>query len=132
MQQLTKSLGSFTWAVSLFGVQQVASALGSKTSQSDSNRAIEALEEVTRVSLDQCGSSVREAFEMGDRIQRGLIDMVFRLIPIGQGVFEPCGCDDPIDMWRDESEGRSKTTANAHTAPANEEELGWGPVPANS
>ncbi len=129
MQQFTKSLGSFTWAMSLFGLQQMTDAVGTSSGKSGSNNAVEALNEVTRVSLEQCGATVRETFEIGDKLQRNIADMIFGVIPQSgrQLAGESCSCKDPMDFARSAADmGQSMTSA---TQSSPQEELGWGPVP---
>ncbi|MEQ1825197.1 MAG: hypothetical protein ABL921_04600 [Pirellula sp.] len=132
MQQITKSLGSFTWAMSLFGLQQMTDAIGASTGKSGSNNSIEALNEVTRVSLEQCSASVRETFEVGDMIQRNMVDLFFGVIPQrgGQVDGEPCSCKGPMDFVRNAVDMvQSRPNASQSSSTPTEEELGWGPVP---
>lgn len=132
MQQFTKSFGSFTWAMSLFGLQQMTDALGANSGKSDSNKAVEALNEVTRVSLEQCGATVRETFEIGDKMQRNIVDMIFGVVPqSGRHLDrESCSCKTPMDFVRSTvGMARSKTSVSQSSSAPQKEELGWGPVP---
>lgn len=77
MRELTKSMLSFSWAMSLFGLKQMADLFvpGSNTTGS--------FEAVTRCTEDQLGSTTRSAFRAGDNLQRGLVDLTFTLLTFG-------------------------------------------------
>jgi len=132
MQQLAKSIGSFTWAVSLFGLQQMAGALRSTTSgKTESQSTTQALDAVTRASLEQCGNSLRETFEMGDKMQRDVVDMMFRVVPLGGGEKSDSwcsSCTDPMEMFRKAAGMARSATMPTQNSMAPEEEMGWGPV----
>lgn len=143
MQQLVKSAGSLSWALPLFGLQQMADALRRSEDGTLGGDAIAAFDAITRASIDQCGASVRETFEVGDRMQRDLVDTVFRLVPLGgseRSTLEPCmpgtaGLPDlmnPMQMMR-RFTGRSDHAPQpqSHAQQPDESELGWGwgPVP---
>jgi hypothetical protein len=130
MQQLTKSLGSFTWAMSLFGVQQMTNALR-VSRDSGANKAVEALDEVTRASIEQCGTTMRETFDMGDKLQREMIDLMFGVVSFGgsRSAAQTCSCTSPMDMMRGAPGVARSAASAAQPSAAPEEELGWGPVP---
>jgi hypothetical protein len=69
MRDLTKSMASYTWAMSVYGVQQMMNLV---TPQ----KAIESFDKVTVASVSEIGSALRETFQVGDRIQRGMVDMM--------------------------------------------------------
>lgn len=78
LRNLTKSTASYTWAMSVFGMQQAITLLtpGSTTS------AAAAFDAVTEATIDTFGDNLKRLYHAGDRIQSGLIDAVFdRLIP---------------------------------------------------
>jgi hypothetical protein len=83
MRDLTKSMMSFSWAMSMFGLKQ---ALAMLNPQSMGNTA-SSFEEVTRATESQLGSLTRSTFQAGDRLQRGMIDMAFSLF--GWGAWNP-------------------------------------------
>jgi hypothetical protein len=132
MQQLTKSLGSFGWAMSLFGLQQMSKALGATSSDQGATNVVNALDDVTRVSLEHVGTAVRETFDVGDKMQRGLIDMMFRLVPIGSAerIARSCSCMNATRATRSDGNmaGSMGRTTQPQVTPA--DELGWGPVPS--
>lgn len=70
MRELTKSIGSFSWAMSLFGAKQMLNLLRPA-------RATEAFDSVTRETEHQLDDALRATFQAGDRIQRSLVDLTF-------------------------------------------------------
>lgn len=133
MKQLAQSVGSFMWAMPLFGMQQMANAVRKSEDGVYGGDAIRAMDQITRMSLDCCGDSAKNIFETGDRLQRGMFDMTFRIIPGSGGMTgEGCDCDgmcgEGCDCHQEHhAMGAGFPPMQSH-APA-EEELGWGPVP---
>ncbi|HSS50627.1 MAG TPA: hypothetical protein VLX28_16945 [Thermoanaerobaculia bacterium] len=76
MRELTRSVASFSWALSLFGVEQVANLISPR-------RATEAFGTVARAAEETLGPGLRLAFQAGDRMQKAVVDVSFRLA--GQG-----------------------------------------------
>lgn len=74
MRELLKSMSSFSWAMSLFGVEQAGNVLSPGKSAS-------ALNAVAGAAEKQLGSLTGEAFRSGDALQRGMIDMMFGQSP---------------------------------------------------
>jgi hypothetical protein len=68
MRELTKSIFSFSWAMSLFGIQQTTNLLSPE-------KAAEALDSVTEVTGEQFGDALKTAFRAGDKLQRSALDM---------------------------------------------------------
>ncbi|HUG70828.1 MAG TPA: hypothetical protein VMM76_23975 [Pirellulaceae bacterium] len=137
MQQLTKSLGSLSWALPLFGLQQMTNALRRSDDGTMGGDAIAAFDAVTRASIDQCGTSVRETFEVGDKMQRDMVDMMFQLVPMGDSEMPEvpmpgasCMSDmmNPMQMMRRFTQRRD-AEARPHAQQPDESDLGWGPVP---
>jgi hypothetical protein len=83
MRDLTKSMMSFSWAMSMFGMKQMLDMLNP---QNMGNTA-SSFEEVTRATESQLGSLTRSTFQAGDRLQRGMIDMAFGML--GWGSWNP-------------------------------------------
>lgn len=83
MRDLTKSMMSFSWAMSMFGMKQMLDMLNPQ----NAGKAASSFEEVTRSTESQLGSVTRSTFQAGDRLQRGMIDMAFSLF--GWGSWNP-------------------------------------------
>src|SRR5437016_3619141 len=75
MRELTKSMLSYTWAVSVFGVQQAANLFTTGNGKPLS-KATAAFNQVTAATLDQMGDTMRATFRAGDQLQRGVVDLV--------------------------------------------------------
>ena len=71
MRELTKSLLSFSWSMSVFGLSQAANLLAPQ-------QASAAFDDVTRCTEKQLDSFSRSVFNAGDQLQRGLVDLTFR------------------------------------------------------
>ena len=69
MRELTKSISSFSWAMSMFGLQQAANLLSPST-------ACNAFDSVTKASTEQLGEVLKTTFSTGDKLQRGAIDLM--------------------------------------------------------
>jgi len=78
MRDLVKSMFSFSWAMSLFG----AKSLGDLLAAPGSTRPVAAaLDAVAGAAERQLGSGLKAVFETGDRLQSGLLDLVFGAAP---------------------------------------------------
>lgn len=132
MKELTKSVGSLTWAVSLLGLQQLTSLFGAASAgKAGSENKTDALDAITRASLEQCGTTLQQTFDVGDRVQRGMVDLLFRLVPLGRDQSSPGDLSilNPLEMMqRATGEARGAEGASRSSS-LPEEELGWGPVP---
>lgn len=76
MRDLTRSVTSFTWALSMFGVEQMANLASPR-------RAADAFEAVARSAEGALGPGLRTAFQTGDRLQRAMVDASFSLVGLG-------------------------------------------------
>jgi hypothetical protein len=74
MRDLTKSMTSYTWAMSVFGMQQMLNLLGLGGNGSW-NRSTTSLNNVTQAASDELGDTVRAVFRSGDTLQRGMVDV---------------------------------------------------------
>ncbi|MCA1593857.1 MAG: hypothetical protein LC754_14650 [Acidobacteria bacterium] len=77
MRDLTKSALGYTWAMSLFGVQQLANALAPRDQSQPSRKVNDAFYSVTQATENQFGDLVFGAFQIGDEMQRGLVNLTF-------------------------------------------------------
>jgi hypothetical protein len=81
MRDFTKSMFSFSWAMSLFGVQQAANLFMP-------SKATKAFDNVTEATKEQFDGVLKAAFRSGDNMQRGMVDMMLGVFT-GQA-FNPC------------------------------------------
>src|SRR5215470_3492586 len=82
MRELTKSMLSFSWGMSLFGVEQLANILSSPDAHQPTNKAVAAFNAVTHTTEAQLGSVIREAFRAGDQLQRSMVDLMFGVLTL--------------------------------------------------
>src|SRR6185436_6840677 len=76
MRELAKSLSSFSWALSLFGAQQMLRLLRDPLAGGTSGRG---LEPVTRAAQGSLDGTFQRTFAAGDQVQRSALDLAFSL-----------------------------------------------------
>jgi hypothetical protein len=81
MRELTKSMLSFSWAMPLYGMRQMLNMSFPRDMSRPFDQATEGFETVTDTVRDNLGSTMQGLFDTGDRIQRGLVDLMFSFIP---------------------------------------------------
>lgn len=85
MRELTKSMMSFTWAVSLFSLDRAAGLFNPRPGAEAGS-----YDRVTRAMREQLGGLTGPAFRAGDNMQRAMVDMMFGVMP-GSGDCAGCG-----------------------------------------
>lgn len=83
MRDLTKSILSFTWSMSLFGLAQTANLLSPR-------RAAAAFDDVTDRTEEQLGALARPLFQAGNGLQRGLVDLAFSAFGLDRSGCSSC------------------------------------------
>jgi len=76
MREVAKSMLGFSWAVSLFGFQQLSKVMTASPSQSPSLTVAE-VEEVSRAVQSHLFGAAAMQFRAGDEWQRRLVDVIF-------------------------------------------------------
>lgn len=76
MREFTKSMTSYTWAMSLFGLQQMVNIFRPR-------KATESFNNVTKATEEQFGEALKATFRAGDNLQRGLVDVTFGMLTLG-------------------------------------------------
>jgi hypothetical protein len=115
MRDLTKSVVSYSWSMSLFGVQQMVNLL--RPSQ-----ATKAFDNVTQATEDEFGDVLKATFTVGDNLQRRLVDLSFSVFTLG-GALNPSG-------GTQGTAAASSTQATPTSGPGSQPQpTGWGPVP---
>ena len=77
MREFTKSMFSYTWAMSLFGAQQMLNILSP-------SKAVKSFEGVASATRGELGQPLQAAFRAGDEMQRRMIDLMFGVISPGR------------------------------------------------
>ena len=79
MRDLTKSMMTFPWAISLFGVQQAANLMTpSKDRMAGAAGAFDAVSQAAEQRLD---GWVKQTYKMGNAVQQGAIDLMMMRAP---------------------------------------------------
>ena len=81
MREFSKNLFSFSWAMSLLGVEQMANLISPP-------RAADTFDAVARSAEGTLGPGLRSVFQTGDRMQRTMVDLSFGLVgvrPVASG-----------------------------------------------
>jgi hypothetical protein len=76
MREFTKSMMSYTWAMSLFGVQQMFNSLRP-------SKATESFDNVTEATEEEFGDALKATFRAGDNLQKGMVDLTFSFFTFG-------------------------------------------------
>ena len=118
MRDLTKSMVSFSWAMWLFGAQQMAKILSP-------SKAAGSFNTVTEATKKEFSGAAEATFQAGENLQRGLVDMTFRML--SPEIFNP-------NTWIKTTSDVVQQTVGALRqampgAPgAQSQSTGWGPV----
>ncbi|HKG80863.1 MAG TPA: hypothetical protein VKA78_15610 [Pyrinomonadaceae bacterium] len=81
MRELTKSALSYTWAMSVFGLQQAANVLTLSNGRQP-RRANSACFSVRQATQNEFGDLVFAAYQVGDEVQRGLTEIFFDTVTL--------------------------------------------------
>lgn len=73
MRSFTKSVLTFPWAVSMFGVQQISNLISSPSNKGVADLTA-ALDDVTHATEQQLAGWAKQTYEIGSTVQRGLVD----------------------------------------------------------
>jgi hypothetical protein len=86
MRDLIKSTLRFSWAMSLFGVQQLENMVEDASHQD--SKTMTAFESVSKTTEEQIGGVVKDAYKSGERLQSRMVDMI---LGTASGQPEPTG-----------------------------------------
>src|SRR5215469_9497257 len=76
MRELTKSMLSYTWAMSIFGLQQMVNLL-SPSDGDPGAKTVHAFDNVTEATTGTFGNAMKDAYKAGDSFQKGVLDLMF-------------------------------------------------------
>jgi len=82
MRELAKSAVRYTWAMSLFGVQQAANVLALSNCRQPGRKANAAFFSVKQAAEIQFDDLIFAAYEVGDEVQRGLTEIFFDTVTL--------------------------------------------------
>jgi hypothetical protein len=137
MREFTKSIFSFSWAMSLFGVQQTSNLLSPA-------KAAKAFDSLTEATQGQFTDVLKTTFNAGDKLQRSALDMT-----LGMFTGEALNPNKWMRMASDAAkqsadavtkgvqgvtstvqQAASTTASVADNAATQAERQGWGPMPS--
>ncbi len=84
MRDFTKNLFSFSWALSLFSARQMGSILNPQDALRGAPDAAGAFDAVTDAVVKQFGANLRQAFDVGDKLQGEILDAIFGVLGRGR------------------------------------------------
>lgn len=125
MRDFTKSMFSFSWAMSLFSVQQALNLMSP-------SRATKAFDNVTGATREQFDDVLQATFRTGDNLQRGVVDMMLGAFT-GQA-FNPSRwarmTSDAVQQSADAmGQGmRAATSGQQWSSSGTQQSQGWGPA----
>jgi hypothetical protein len=136
MRELTKSLFSFSWAMSLFGVQQLVNL-------TNPDKAALAFDAVADAAAEGFEGVTKTAFQTGDRLQRQMVDAA--LCMFSRDALDPSrlmrtASDTLRQSAEAVSQGFQEATAQAQSfvqeqataSAAGAQQQGWGPMGGGS
>ena len=144
IRDLTKSMLSFSWAMSLFGIEQLTNTLTPQSPSQPNHRATTAFNAVTHAAEEELGGMLKGVFKAGDQLQRGMVDLMLGFLSLE--------ATNPSQIMRTTSDMLRQTTGafgqgsqNSTPRPQTEREpmpspsasgaqpqAGWGPMPPPS
>ena len=118
MRDFTKSMFSFSWAMSLFGIQQTLNLMRP-------SKAAEAFDNVTQATEGEMSDALKAAFRAGDNLQRELVDLTLGVFT-GQGFNPGRWMRMTSDVMNQSAEAVGQGMRAATTG-AQQASSGWGP-----
>lgn len=154
MREFTKSMLSYTWATSVFGVQQMINLVTPQGSRPQ-HPATEAFNNTTKCTADEFGDAIRATYRLGDNVQRGMVDVLFSVATLGvfdwggsRGRERGSGCGSNIgeqttgafrqgmsalgqaaDVVGQAVGGATSGWSTCGRGASRSDQTGWGPVP---
>ena len=144
MRDFTKSMLSYSWAQSMFSLQQMLNLL-TPQGRDPTAKVTEAFNNVTAAVVEQLGDTMKETFRIGDRMQQEMVDMM--LGNFGLGALDPTRWMKMASSMIQQSAEAGKKVAGGTTAtgapaaggpaadagagssPSASQPQGWGPMP---
>lgn len=82
MREVAKSMIRFSWAMSLFGLEQIGNVLRERKDEDESRekRISDALDSVSEATDRSFAERMHDLFEAGDRLQQEMVDLVFDVL----------------------------------------------------
>ena len=139
MRGFTKSMTSYTWAMSLFGLQQMVNVFRPA-------KAADSFDHVTKATEEELGGALKATFRAGDNLQRGFVDVTFGVLTLG--MFDRGGAQATSDVARQTGEAlrqggrvvsqavdvvtQTVQSATAAAGGAAQQSAGWAATPSTA
>src|SRR5215213_11339442 len=81
MRDLTKSVLTLPWAISMFGVQQIANLVSAPPSADRIAGAAKAFDAVSDATSRQLDGWLKQTYQVGNGVQRTLVDLMMLRAP---------------------------------------------------
>jgi len=94
MRDVIKSMLRFSWGMSLFGMRQMVNLVTPRRA-GEPEPASAAFDAVTGSAAEQMGEPVATLFRQGDRLQQGVVDLLFGALPAGEPSGPPAAPSPP-------------------------------------
>jgi hypothetical protein len=120
IRDLTKSMLSFSWGMSLFGAKQLANILMPE-------KATAAFNAVTQATEEQLGDGLKGVFRAGDQLQKGMVDLSFSFLTLQ--ALNPSQMMKMASDIMQQTAGAFSQGGSRGTSGAQDKSTGWGPVP---
>ena len=127
IRDVTKSVISFSWAMSLFGVKQLTNLASPQSPAQTAHKAAVAFDAVTATTENQLGDVLKGAFQAGDQLQKGMVDLTL-------GIFSLEALN-PSQMMQMTSNVMTQAMGavgqgipRGQSGPSQSTDTGWGPV----
>jgi len=139
MREFTKSMVSYSWAMTLFGAQQILNVF-------QPAKAAESFDSVTKATEEEFADALKATFHAGDELQKGFVDVTFGALTLG--MLDGSGATSPSGMAQQTGEAfrqggrvvtkavdaisrtvQGATSAAGGGAPGS---TGWGPMPSTA
>src|SRR5262249_48878329 len=129
IRDLTKSMLSFSWAMSLFGIEQLTNTLIPQSPSQPNHRTTTAFNAVTHAAEEQLSGMLKGVFKAGDQLQRGMVDLMLGFLSLEAA--------NPSQIMRTTSDMMRQTTGAfgqgvQNSTPGAPPQAGWGPIPPPS
>ncbi len=77
MRKMVESMMRFSWAMSVFGAQQVASAVSGVGKDSSADKVTDAFDEVTDATTSDFDKRFKSLYEAGEKMQHEMVELAF-------------------------------------------------------
>jgi hypothetical protein len=124
MREFTKSMVSFSWAMSLFGMQQMGNMLRRPDPNRPRSPATEAFDAVTCATEGQLGDVLKETFKAGDKLQRAMVDMM-----LGSWMSRGMNPQGMMQAATDAMQQATGCCGQGMAGGTGQDSAGWGPMP---